>query len=70
MAFAHALDCVNERTLQPGEALKIDQGFKVAYTAGIVFDIEFIKGNRNFMFGGKGLFFATLRGQSKVLIQA
>ena len=69
MAFVHAGGYVTVRTLQPGEVLKIDTGCVVAYTAGIDFDIEFIKGIRNFMFGGEGLFFATLRGPGKVWIQ-
>ena len=70
MAFVHAGGYVTERTLQPGEILKIDTGCVVAYTDGIDFDIEFIKGIRNFMFGGEGLFFASLRGPGKVWIQS
>ena len=70
MAFVHAVGYLTERTLQPGEVLKIDTGCVVAYTAGIDFDIEFIKGIRNFMFGGEGLFFATLRGSGKVWIHS
>ena len=70
MAFVHAGGYVCERTLQHGEVLKIDTGCVVAYTVGIDFDIEFIKGIRNFMFGGEGLFFATLRGPGKVWIQS
>ena len=70
MAFVHAGGYVTERTLQPGEVLKIDTGCVVAYTDGIDFDIEFIKGIRNFMFGGEGLFFATLRGPGTVWIQS
>jgi len=66
----HAGGYVTERTLQPGEVLKIDTGCVVAYTAGIDFDIEFIKGIRNFMFGGEGIFFASLRGPGKVWIQS
>ena len=70
MAFVHAGGYVCERALQSGEVLKIDTGCVVAYTAGIDFDIEFIRGIRNFMFGGEGLFFATLRGPGKVWIQS
>ena len=70
LAFVHAGGYVTERTLLPGEVLKIDTGCVVAYTAGIDFDIEFIKGIRNFMFGGEGLFFAVLRGPGKVWIQS
>ncbi|MEJ7609665.1 MAG: TIGR00266 family protein [Ferruginibacter sp.] len=70
MAFVHAGGYVTERTLQAGEILKIDTGCVVAYTAGVDFDIEFIKGIRNWMFGGEGLFFARLQGPGKVWIQS
>ena len=70
MAFVHAGGYVTERTLQPGEVIKIDTGCVVAYTAGIDFDIEFIRGIKNWMFGGEGLFFATLRGPGTVWIQS
>ena len=70
MAFVHAGGYVTERDLQAGELLKIDTGCIVAYTAGVDFDIEFVRGIRNWMFGGEGLFFATLRGPGKVWIQS
>ncbi len=70
LAFVHAGGYVTERTLQAGDVLKIDTGCVVAYTAGIDFDIEFVKGIKNWMFGGEGLFFATLRGPGKVWIQS
>lgn len=70
MAFVHAGGYVIEKELQPGEVLKIDTGCIVAYTAGIDFNIEFVRGVRNFMFGGEGLFFALLRGPGKVWIQS
>lgn len=69
-AFAHAGGYVIERELQPGEVVKVDTGCVVAYTAGVDFDIEFVKGIRNFMFGGEGLFFATLRGPGKIWLQS
>lgn len=70
LAFVHAGGYVIEKTLLPGEALKIDTGCVVAYTADVDFDIEFVKGVRNMMFGGEGLFFANLRGPGKVWIQS
>jgi uncharacterized protein (TIGR00266 family) len=70
MAFVHAGGYVIEKELQAGEILKIDTGCVVAYTAGVDFDIEFIKGIKNWMFGGEGLFFAVLRGPGKVWIQS
>jgi uncharacterized protein (TIGR00266 family) len=69
MAFVHAGGHVFERELQPGELLKIDTGCVVAYTHGVDFDIQFVGGVKNTLFGGEGLFFATLRGPGKVWIQ-
>jgi len=70
MCFVHAGGYVLERELRAGEILKIDTGCVVAYTAGIDFDIEFIRGIKNMMFGGEGLFFAVLTGPGKVWIQS
>ncbi|MFT3909156.1 MAG: TIGR00266 family protein [Ferruginibacter sp.] len=70
LAFAHAGGYVIERELQPGEILKVDTGCVVAYTAGVDFDIEFIRGIKNWMFGGEGLFFAIMRGPGKVWLQS
>src|SRR5574338_397679 len=70
LAFVHAGGYVIEKELQAGEILKIDTGCVVAYTGGVDFDIEFVKGIRNWMFGGEGLFFAILRGPGKVWIQS
>lgn len=69
MAFVHAGGHVFERQLQPGELIKIDTGCVVAYTNQVDFDIQFVGGIKNTIFGGEGLFFATLRGPGKVWIQ-
>lgn len=69
MAFVHAGGHVFERVLQPGEMLRIDTGCLVAYTHTIDYDIQFVGGIKNTLFGGEGLFFATLRGPGKVWIQ-
>jgi uncharacterized protein (TIGR00266 family) len=68
-AFMHAGGHVFDRTLSVGETLKVDTGCVVAYTQEIDFDIQFIGGIRNTIFGGEGLFFATLRGPGKVWLQ-
>jgi uncharacterized protein (TIGR00266 family) len=70
MAFMHAGGYIMERELSAGEVLKIDTGCVVAYTPQVQFDIEFVKGIRNFMFGGEGLFFARMQGPGKVWIQS
>lgn len=69
MAFMHAGGHVFQRELQPGEFIKIDTGCLVALTQTVDYDIQFIGGIRNSIFGGEGLFFATLRGPGKVWIQ-
>ena len=69
MAFMHAGGYVFEKTLAPGEFLKVDTGCVVAYTQEVDFDIQFVGGIRNTIFGGEGLFFATLRGPGKVWLQ-
>lgn len=69
MAFMHAGGHVVEKQLQPGELLKVDTGCLVGFTYGVHYDIEFIGGIRNTIFGGEGMFYATLRGPGKVWIQ-
>jgi uncharacterized protein (TIGR00266 family) len=70
MAFMHAGGHVFERELQPGELIKIDTGCIVGFTRTVNYDIQFIGGIKNTIFGGEGLFFATLRGPGKVWIQS
>jgi uncharacterized protein (AIM24 family) len=69
LAFVHAGGHVTEKTLMPGQVLKVDTGCIVAYTPSIDYDIQFVGGVRNTLFGGEGLFFATLRGPGKVWLQ-
>ncbi|MBD0285720.1 MAG: AIM24 family protein, partial [Flavisolibacter sp.] len=70
LAFVHAGGHILEKTLGPGELLKIDTGCIVAFTPTCDYDIQFVGGIRNTIFGGEGLFFATLRGPGKVWIQS
>jgi uncharacterized protein (TIGR00266 family) len=70
MAFVHAGGHVIERELQAGEMLKIDTGCIVAFTQTVDYDIQFVGGIKNTIFGGEGLFFATLQGPGKVWIQS
>lgn len=70
MAFLHAGGYIIEKVLTPGEVLKVDTGCLVAYTPSVDFDIEFVRGVRNVLFGGEGLFFATLCGPGRVWLQS
>ena len=69
-AFLHAGGSVIEKELKQGEVLKVDTGCVVAYMPGVDFDIEFVRGIKNLVFGGEGLFFARLTGPGKVWIQS
>lgn len=69
MAFCHAGGHIIERELKPGETLRIDTGCVVAYTHTIDYDIKFVGGIKNTLFGGEGVFFAVLRGPGKVWLQ-
>lgn len=69
MAFVHAGGHVTEKVLQPGELLKVDTGCIVAFTQSVQYDIQFVGGIKNTLFGGEGVFFATLRGPGTVWIQ-
>ncbi|MEM9991677.1 MAG: TIGR00266 family protein [Bacteroidota bacterium] len=70
MAFMHAGGTVIQKTLAVGEVLKVDTGCLVGFTQEINYDIEFVKGIRNKLFGGEGFFFASLRGPGNVWIQS
>ncbi len=70
MAFVHAGGYIVERELGVGETLRVDTGCIVAFTNRIDYDIQFVKGIKNMVFGGEGLFFAVLRGPGKVWLQS
>ncbi len=70
MAFVHAGGTMAERILQPGEVLKVDTGCIVGFEQTVDYDIEFIGGIKNSIFGGEGLFFARLEGPGKVYVQS
>ncbi|TVY10096.1 TIGR00266 family protein [Paenibacillus cremeus] len=70
LAFVHAGGAICERVLQPGEMIRVDTGCLVAMTQDVDYDIEFVKGIKTAIFGGEGLFFATLRGPGRVWIQS
>ena len=70
MAFVHSGGTLAKKELQPGEILKVDTGCIVGFTQDVDYDIEFIGGIKNSLFGGEGLFYATLRGPGTVYIQS
>lgn len=70
MAFVHAGGTIVERTLEAGQKLKIDTGCLVAMTKKVNYEIEYVGNVKSALFGGEGLFFASLTGPGKVWIQS
>ena len=70
MAFVHTGGTLAKKELAVGEVLKVDTGCIVGFTKDVDYDIEFIGGIKNSIFGGEGLFYATLRGPGTVYIQS
>jgi uncharacterized protein (AIM24 family) len=70
MAFVHAGGTMARKELAPGEVLKVDTGCIIGFTQDINYDIEFVGGIKNTVFGGEGLFFATLTGPGIVYVQS
>jgi uncharacterized protein (TIGR00266 family) len=68
--FVHAGGTLEERTLAPGEMLRVDTGCIVAMQPSVTYDIQLAGGLKTMLFGGEGLFFATLRGPGRVWLQS
>lgn len=70
MVFVHAGGTILRRELAPGEVLHVDTGCVVAFRDTVDFDIVKAGGIKSMLFGGEGLFFATLRGPGTVWLQS
>jgi len=70
MAFIHAGGMLMEKTLGPGETLRVDTGCVVAFAPSVDFDIQYAGKIKTALFGGEGLFFATLRGPGRIWLQS
>ena len=68
-AFLEIDGAVVEKVLAPGEVLKVDQGYVAGFEDTVSFSIDTIKGVKNVLFSGEGLFVATLTGPGKVYLQ-
>jgi uncharacterized protein (TIGR00266 family) len=68
--FLNAGGNILERELAPGELLRVDTGCIVAFAPSISYDIEVVSGVKSVLFGGEGLFWATLRGPGKIWLQS
>jgi uncharacterized protein (TIGR00266 family) len=69
-AFVHAGGTLLERDLAAGETLRVDTGCLVAIQPTVTYDIQFVGGLKSALFGGEGLFFATLRGPGRIWLQS
>jgi uncharacterized protein (TIGR00266 family) len=70
LAFIHAGGTIYQRDLAPGEVLRVDTGCIVAFQPSIDYDIQLVGGIKTALFGGEGLFFATLRGPGRMWLQS
>lgn len=70
LAFVHAGGTIVERKLQPGERLRVDTGCLVAFAPTVNYDIQFVGGFKNALFGGEGIFLASLTGPGLVYLQS
>jgi len=68
--FMHAGGTIVERELNSGETIRVDTGCIVAFQPSVSFDIQYVGKSKSALFGGEGLFFATLRGPGKVWLQS
>jgi uncharacterized protein (TIGR00266 family) len=69
LAFLHAGGTIIEKELN-GEILRVDTGCLVGFSDGVDYNIELTKGLKSMLFGGEGLFIATLSGHGKVWLQS
>ena len=69
-AFVHAGGTLIRKELAPGETLRVDTGCVVAFQPTVDFDIQFVGKIKSAIFGGEGLFFATLTGPGTVWLQS
>ena len=69
-AFIHAGGTLLQRDLATGETLRVDTGCIVAFQPTVSYDIQFVGKIKTALFGGEGLFFATLRGPGRIWLQS
>jgi uncharacterized protein (TIGR00266 family) len=70
MAFLHAGGNIIQRTLAPGQNLRVDTGCLVALETSVRYDVQFVGSVKSAIFGGEGFFFASLTGPGRVWLQS
>ena len=70
LCFVHAGGTIHHFDLGPGETMRVDTGCLVALQSSVNYDIQFVGKVKTALFGGEGIFFATLTGPGKVWLQS
>jgi uncharacterized protein (TIGR00266 family) len=70
VAFLEIPGEIREYTLASGETMKVDPGHIAAFEPTVQYDISRVKGLKNIVFSGEGLFLATLSGPGKIWLQS
>lgn len=70
LAFVHAGGTLHHVDLAAGETIRVDTGCIVAFQQSVQYDIQFVGGIKSALFGGEGLFFATLTGPGRAYLQS
>jgi uncharacterized protein (TIGR00266 family) len=70
LCFVHAGGTIHHVELAAGETLRVDTGCLVALQRSVNYDIQFVGGIKTALFGGEGIFFATLQGPGRVWLQS
>lgn len=69
VAFMELDGSVVEYNLEAGETLKIDTGHIAMFDSSVQFQVTMVKGFKNVLFGGEGLFLSTLTGPGRIWLQ-
>lgn len=69
LAFLEIDGACYEKVLGPGEVIKVDTGNIAAFEESVRYEVETVKGFKNIMFGGEGLFLSKLTGPGKIWLQ-
>ena len=69
-AFIHAGGTVTNKRLEPGETIRVDTGSIVGFESTVKFDTQYVGKIKSALFGGEGLFFATLTGPGQIWLQS
>jgi uncharacterized protein (AIM24 family) len=70
MVFLEVAGEMREYDLKPGQVMRVDPGHIALYEPTVKYDISRVKGVTNILFGGEGLFLATLTGPGKIWLQS